>query len=128
MNRLAKLVALLLLVLWVPATAHCQLETISGLEFLACCLHPDMAPHQDNDCETDGCSVVESGHYFVPAKLQPTFRAPLLLIGLMLPDCQTEPEPDSWAQVSKEPPPEGEHVWQFSQRMALMPRAPSFYS
>jgi hypothetical protein len=49
---------------WVPITAHCTLEGLPALEFLACCAHEGTAsPHQDNDCESDGCAAVESGNY-----------------------------------------------------------------
>ena len=49
---------------WAPITWHCNLEVLPVLDFLACCAHEeDAAPHQDNDCDSDSCAVVESGNY-----------------------------------------------------------------
>src|SRR5688500_10552798 len=49
------------------ATNHCRLEVLKGLEFLVCCSHDaetqSTAPHQDDDCETDGCASLEEGLY-----------------------------------------------------------------
>jgi hypothetical protein len=59
-----KIVLVALVTLWVPATSHCLLVALSGMESLACCADEQAAPApQDDTCKTDGCSVVESGLY-----------------------------------------------------------------
>lgn len=129
MRRLVKMVAALLLAIWLPVTFHCLLEALPGFGFLACCQHQDVAPHQDSDCETDGCAVVESGHYLVednpvltpPAATVPSLLSPDLLLlppvaaGLGLP--LGEPSPPGLA-----------NTWQFSTRAVLPIRAPAFLS
>ena len=65
MTLIRKLALVMLLALWVPATSHCLLVAVSGLESLACCDHAEeqAAPEHEDECETDSCSVVESGLY-----------------------------------------------------------------
>ena len=120
-----KCVAMLALALWGLATTHCDLEQLPGLEFLACCQHPGTAPHQDNDCDQDGCSVVESGLYKMEEQTA-SVPVPLFVLSFVLP--LWEATPPSLAPNS-EPlncsPPELPRVWQFSYRTALLPRAPS---
>ena len=125
---LRKAVALVLVAFWGLVTAHCGLEQLPGFSFLECCEHPGSAPHQDDDCRQDACSIVESGSYrndtqpaVVPAPvliLSPmvvfsalAFRSDLVASGLL---CSS--------------PPELAAVWQFDLRTAPQPRAPSFIS
>ncbi len=56
-------IALLLLAFWAPATAHCELERVPALQFLACHTESDSQSHSDADCDGDGCKTVESGSY-----------------------------------------------------------------
>ena len=114
----------LVLVLWGLAMSHCALERLPGLGFLACCQHGGIAPHQDSDCDMDGCSAVESGLYKLE---EPVSASPSpLLAGWVLPFEATAPRnrPLCSAIVDSSPP-ERQRVWQFSQRTALPPRAPS---
>ncbi len=128
-NWFAKSVAVLLLALWVPATMHCGLESLPGIEFLSCCLQDDAksgpAPaHQDNDCETDACATVESGLYKQEDSAQP-LSLPLLALAVWI--RAAEPITDSTPALipASSAPPELPKVWQFSHRTALPPRAPS---
>ena len=61
-RRLRIVVGLILVLLWVPMTAHCQLETVPGFEFLKC------NPSETSDssgpgghCEDNACASIESG-------------------------------------------------------------------
>ena len=114
------------LALWGLATWHCTLEQVPGLKFLACCQHENSAPHQDNDCDHDGCSVVESGFYKVEEHAA-TVPVPLLLLKFALPLMweATPPTPASHSELLKCSPPELPRIWQFAYRTALPPRAPS---
>ena len=116
---------MLMLALWGLATLHCDLEQVPGFDFLAWCHTSDAAPHQDNDCEQDGCSDVESGLYRIEEQAA-AVSAPLLLLSFVLP--VWEP-PSLSAAPDLEPlncsPPELPQAWQFSCRTALPPRAPS---
>ena len=127
MRRARLLVALTLAVLWLPVTMHCALEVLLPLSFLACCSHQDAAPHEDDDCQTDACAVVESGFYKLQdydelvtlspgadtdAEAFTTFDAPL-------------ERPNTPVVAASPPPPNPAVNWQFSSRAAPQPRAPS---
>jgi hypothetical protein len=120
-----------LALLWVPITAHCKLESIPALsEILGCCDHEEeSAPHQDNDCEQDGCAAVESGNYRTQDHdalvVAPDF-API-----DLPEAALEPSalPDEVSLgIFTTAPPPGERIWNFFLRTALPARAPSLAS
>ena len=127
-SRLTRAMTLVLLAFWGLATMHCDLEQLPGLEFLSCCQHQDGAPHQDSDCDRDGCATVESGFYKLEE--QPAIAPePLLLPSLLLPLWEpTPPKNLAGVEFLTSSPPELAHVWQFSYRTALPPRAPSFAS
>lgn len=124
------MLVLTMAVLWLPISVHCELEEIPALQFLSCC-PTESAPHQDDDCETDGCAVVESGLYKTEER-QASIPTPnlavcaepnWLLISLL------EPTP-AFAELPflHLPPPEIPAGWRFAFRTALPPRAPSFVS
>ena len=126
---LKTITVLAMLALWLPATNHCRLESISALAFLVCCDHEGGAPHQDNDCDTDGCAVVESGFYKTEdAKVDAV--APVLVMAVfLLPTVeQIALLPPLLADFFTIASPELPVTWQFSFRAALPPRAPSLAS
>ena len=130
-SRLKTGLTLLLAVLWLPMTVHCQLESIGGFEFLSCCIHSEAAQdsaHHDADCQTDSCATVEAGHY----RHEDSQHTPMqLVLALILTDWLPGEllPPVSVATVSvSSAPPELPKVWQFSCRTALPPRAPSLAS
>lgn len=127
-SALTKTMVVVLLALWGLATSHCDLEQVPGFEFLACCQHPDTAPHQDKDCDEDGCAVVESGLYKMEAQAA-SAPMPLLVLSVLLPLWEaTAPSVHPPVESLSSAPPELPRVWQFSFRTALPPRAPSFVS
>lgn len=123
------MLVLVLVTLWLPATLHCKLEELPGLQFLACCDHENTAPHQDDDCRNDSCAMVEDGLYKTS---NPKVEVPLPLAVVVL-DLTvageatplTLPNP---SQFLDDRVPELPVTWQFSSRAALLPRAPSFVS
>lgn len=126
MSPLLRMFAWVVLAVWVPATAHCQVEQLAGPGFLSCCVHPDTAPHQDDDCRQDECSVVESGLYRI--ENQTPFVAPPTPI--LLPAVSTAQIAVS-VPVRRAGPASGllpgcpVKAWQFCQRAAAPPRAPT---
>lgn len=112
--------------LWLPASAHCQLETIPGLAFLRC--SADTQSSHD-PCKDGGCCAVEKSPYqnaslrvtLPMLDLLPMLCAPLLKVTNTLP-----------AEVSvgilTAAPPELLATWHFVSRTALPARAPSFAS
>lgn len=122
-NRLYKILAILFLLVWVPITSHCQLESIPGLSFLHCSSDTPNNSH----CEDDECSSVESGAYKVQDN-NANVPLPVFVIALFdftLPELTTN---GSSCAVITSAPPEFQVGWQFSSRVALPPRAPSLVS
>jgi hypothetical protein len=121
---LVKLTALLLAALWLPATLHCQIETL-GLEgFGACADHADDTTPAD--CTDDGCQVLESGQ-IVLCKTRIDF-APLPAPADASACCRLRLSPPALApEISASRQEEMlplQRTWQFARRAALPARAP----
>jgi hypothetical protein len=126
-QRLKMGLMLVLALLWAPITWHCQLEAVSLLKFLACCDHEESAaPHQDDDCDTDACAVVESGDYKTPEPQ--LFVSPPALASLRMMESIFDAADADSQRIAARPVPEAVRPWQFTFRTALLPRAPSFVS
>ncbi len=123
------MVALLLLALWMPATTHCKLEVLPGLDFLACSESDHPIPHQDSGCEKDACASVESGDYRIDYNPPLNLLPPSVLMPVTLDLLAAEPLPsDQYLTASHLSPPEMLKPWQFCMRAALPVRAPSIAS
>jgi hypothetical protein len=119
---------MLLALLWVPLTSHCDWEHLPGLESLACCDQAKAAPHQDNDCQTDLCASVESGNYKIEERAV-SAPAPVLVAVVVIPLLAPAPEnPSATVAATSSVPIELPKLWQFAFRTAAPPRAPSFVS
>jgi hypothetical protein len=129
---LRKGIAVALLALWLPATLHCQLETIPGLEFLSCCQHPDGdkgAAQHERDCANDGCAEVESGLYTLEKTQVAPAKSLLELAPVSIAPTETRPPQDHAALPDlSSPPPELDSTWHFLVRAALPVRAPALAS
>ena len=124
-----KFVALCLLAFWLVATQHCGLE-LAGLfaahhdEFDAagCCSSSD-------GCATDGCATVEEGAYRLgnaaPAIASPLLNACLWSVVWNLNEPQRDLRADVAFRSPFEQPLDWLATWQFVQRAAPSPRAPS---
>lgn len=126
MPRLLKVVALLLATLWLPATVHCQLETL-GFDSLFACADTAEAAHAGNDdCADDGCQTVESGQVlfskdrFDSASLALLAGATTSLL-FEIPAPVVAPEFIASRQAETLPL---QRTWQFDRRAALPARAP----
>ena len=125
MTRLFKAFALLLALLWVPMISHCDLEHLPGMEFIACCDLSTPEPHPDDDCETDGCVIVESGHYKTeerPVCIPTPSLIAVLLSSLVTVEAPVSIPPAPDVDSFKGDPPQ---CRVFTLRLALPPRAPS---
>jgi hypothetical protein len=116
----------------VAAGSHCRLEILPGFEFLSCCQHSalEKSPtHHEKDCEHDGCAAIELGFYMQATPQQAPLKPLLLFVAWLVPlphNCQAG---ESACLVPASPsPPDLPRIWQFSQRTALPPRAPSSIS
>lgn len=125
-SRLLKITALLLATLWLPATVHCQLETL-GLDALFACAGDDGAAHADGKgCTDEGCQTIESGQVAV-AKSRIEVAAPALLACASL-FCLFEVAAPAVASEFVAPHQDEtlplRRTWQFDRRAALPARAP----
>ena len=123
-NWVRTVMVLATLALWLPATNHCRLESIPGLEFLRCASDTE----NGSDCDGDGCDTVEKGFYKIEND-RPIVPAPVLVaIVSPAPLLAESPAPGLVNGQLTSAPPELLKVWQFSFRTALLPRAPSIAS
>ncbi len=126
MTLLRKIALVLLVALWVPATSHCLLVALSGLESPACCseIKTDSSEPHDSDCSTDGCAGVESGRYKTEHS---RLAAPQPLMTLVLfdaPALDDRPSILPSAGEASDPLPTFVTAVQFQTRTALPARAP----
>jgi hypothetical protein len=115
--------------LWLPASAHCQLETLPGFEFLHCAVDAKSSGDASNGCNDCGCCAVEKSQYRAshtclnaPApELLSIFSAPRLVSFQPLPA-------EVCVGVLTAAPPELLPSRHFLFRTALPVRAPSLAS
>ena len=135
MNRYMRacrvVVAVILALIWAPLTAHCQLETVVGLNFLQCPSAGDCTTEGNSHCDDSSCCGWEAGLYKLPHN-ESSALAPLIAVsagavgnsftGVLV----TFPTELSIAATAA--PPELLKSWRFFLRAALPVRAPSFTS
>ena len=124
-----KLFAVVVMAVWLFATQHCGLEA-AGLfaahdeqaEDTGCCA-------AKGGCENDGCATVEDGEYR-PDQRSLVVLAPALATDFLLAACGATLAPPRseeaelvWTPIDR--PHDWVTTWQFVQRAALSPRAPS---
>lgn len=128
--RFVKTMLILVLALvWAAASNHCKLEQVPGFAFLACCDHEEAAPHEDDDCKTDGCATFENQLYKTE-NARTSVPAPLVILAMFLQPLAEKLSPPALVShvLPDAAPTELSRVWQFSYRTALAPRAPSLHS
>jgi hypothetical protein len=128
-NHWKALIALLLALLYVPATCHCLLEDAGLIHRSECCVSDNATDDHGHDA-ADGICQVESASFVLPqpaklaAKFIPVFVAhPFEPYGLL---SSERLQPDILPCATS--PPGLQAGWQFSHRTALPPRAPSVIS
>lgn len=125
MSAFRRLIALLLVALWLPATQHCGLEAagvwmLSGESAESCCDHGD-------DCCADACAAVEDGRY-TPHASSLKVSPPALLDWAGAFDLSVivvPPKENGAGTESQERPQEWTRDWHFVRRAAYPPRAPA---
>jgi hypothetical protein len=126
--RSKNLVALLLLVVWMPATMCCALER-AGVPFFQQCCEDDAADGSHKDpCGDKTCCLLESGKYQTPNPT-PLLISPEFLLSFVYVAFVEPPEASlSSFEPPESSPPDLPVTWQFSSRAALPVRAPSIAS
>jgi len=124
-------VAILLLLAWLPCTAHCQIESLGLFGSKAdCCERSESGSDGPSDChECAICQSVESGGYFVVK--QPVLTS---IIFAVVADFLANELRDT-AAIRPALATDGDSQpvflatsWQFDLRASAPPRAPSFAS
>jgi hypothetical protein len=128
LKSIKTIVAMVLLVLWVPATSLCLVERAGWLANDDCCPSTTKEAPTSPANESSPCCWLASGSYKsnddTPVLIQAQFTP--LVIAFTL-NSFADPSRD-FILPSELPPPELAVGWQFSFRTALSPRAPSFVS
>lgn len=113
--------------MWLPVSAHCQLEFVPGFEFLRCNVTPVESHSPSKDCGS--CCSVEKSQYRAD-QVRLNVPAPELLPSLpvtVLPEVNSLPVEVSLGILTAAPP-ELPQSWHFLSRTALPVRAPSIAS
>ena len=115
--------------LWLPASLHCQLASVPGLEFLDCQSGGDLSGTPDAPCPDSGCCPAASAQYKAEQHRQ-TISPPALLLlqAALLSDAANFLSDKVSGDVPNTAPPELINSWHFISRTALPPRAPSIAS
>jgi hypothetical protein len=115
--------------LWLPAAAHCQLESIPGLEFLSCQAGTSYSENPASHCSDTGCCSVEESQYKTE-QLRLTLSLPdLLPISFVPIVAAANPLPNEVSLgILTAAPPQLLKTWNFATRTALPARAPSLAS
>jgi hypothetical protein len=106
-----RLIALLLLALWLPATLHCDLET-AGVQAAS-----------DNHCTDDACHTLEASALTAFALTKLVSSVTLSVVALL--PTPLELPADSVRPERTDVPRELGRRWQFSRRAAPPARAPN---
>lgn len=113
--------------LWLPASVHCQIEALPGLEFLHCSAEVDSGHNPVNDC-TECCSVEKS--QYCSGELRLAAPAPVLVPLLFLPSGAEiiDLPVTTGSPLTTVAPPDLLQRRQFLSRTALPVRAPAIAS
>ena len=119
-----RIIALVLLALWLPATMHCDLEAAGVKGILGC--HDHEAPCNTH-CTVDACHSIEGVSYQFDSSVtkapQPSLSLLVLPIALVVPAFVETPREGEIERASA--PPEVARTWHFVMRAAPPARAPS---
>lgn len=124
MLRFTKTWALLLAILWVPASVHCAMDRADWFEIAPSCCNGKADPAK-SDTSSECCAMLDS---VMPRLTTTDIKAPSLIGSMALPwvawpDCEFVLRPLVSLEVTIGPP-ELSTTWQFLDRAALPLRAP----
>lgn len=119
------MLSLLAAILWLPMTSHCELESIPGLEFLACT--ETAASHERDSHCNDSCCTAERAPFKSEAR-QILLPPALVFVNTATLPMAEEPPDESRADLQTAAPMELIQSRHFVYRVASPPRAPSFAS
>lgn len=122
MRPVRRLIALLLLALWLPATLHCDLET-AGVHIGIICHDHETQAESDNHCTDDACHTLEASALTAFTLTKLVGSVTLSVVALL--PTPLELPADSVRPERTDVPCELGRRWQFSRRAAPPARAPN---
>lgn len=127
MPHLRRFIAIALLALWLPATAHCGFEA-AGFEEIFGCVGDHHESSRGEPHAQDGCDIVETGRFRSStgaiALSPPALVASIVPILLSPPQLALMP-PAVGVREDRGAPHEVARTWHFVVRAALPARAPN---
>ena len=110
--------------LWAFLSAHCKLETVPGLAFLACA---EKSSDAKSNCDDRGCCDFEAT---ARNSDQSDIAGPpaIFTLLILLSPPNLDDRLSGGLPLPSTAPPDLPRSWQFLSRAALPPRAPSFIS
>lgn len=123
--------AAFLAVLWLPVAAHCQLESMPGLEFISCQSGHGLSENPTAHCDAGCCSAERS--LYKTEESHAGLSSPDALADLLIPvlseiDGSNSLPEEVCIGILTASPPHLLKTWQFASRAALPVRAPSLAS
>lgn len=115
--------------LWLPASAHCGLASVTGISFFACSCDANYSGKPSSDSSNCGCFAAEKSQYKA-GQLRVKLPSPKLLPFSLAPlptPANTLPAEVS-VGILTAAPPQLLKTWHFASRTALPARAPSLAS
>lgn len=128
-NWLDRVMAMVMLALWLPATSLCLAERAGWISRDGCCpSHSEKAPSSQPSGDS-ACCTLASASYKADDDQRVTMISPVVAFVLLADLSEFASLTDASPAVALTAiPPELPVSWQFSHRTALAPRAPSFVS
>jgi hypothetical protein len=117
-----RIVAVVLLSLWLPATLHCAVEAAGVYLEFVCHDHETQAV-SENHCADDSCHAIEGASFTVFSLTKLVGIAALSVVALLAEPLEFPP--DGVRPERTDVPRELQRSWQFSTRAAPPARAPS---
>jgi hypothetical protein len=128
MLSLRRIVAIVLLALWLPATQYCTLVAAEVFADVSHPCGPEQCCNTEDQCSFDACNLFESGVTKLARDgskaLAPDFSACLCFICLRSSHSGSEDE-SGLMRSALERPLDWESSWHFMRRAAPLARAPS---
>lgn len=128
MQRIKRMIAMLLALVWLPAVSCCLIDTSGLLDQKDCCSKKHTHTAASGDCDKP-CGLLASATYLSQQdQVVVVASIDLLLFEVASSLIKLHRQDGFGRELPATAPPELAGNWQFSFRTALSPRAPSFVS
>lgn len=123
-----RMIALILVVLWLPAVWHCELEMLQTAVADGCCSHDASDGPAGGTCVSDPCAIFDEGHVRDGDACGLTVVSPAMAVVAWIEDLRIVPA----AAITRAdyPPPDpvpDAKAWAFVRRSAALANAPGHW-